>query len=67
MPFSPWLAVTRSGSSVQPPTSSSRRRGSGSIAAEVVSEIGVPGQAARTDRTAAAHGSGARDSRPVAS
>ncbi len=67
MPSSPWLAVTRSGSSVQAATSASRPAGSGSRAAEVLSEMRTPGQAARTARSAAAHGSAASVSRPRSS
>ena len=60
MPRSPWFAVTSSGRSVHAAISSSRRSGSGSISAEVLSEIGTPGQASRTARSAAAQGSASR-------
>ncbi len=41
MPPSPWLAVTKSGSSVQASTSASRRLGSGTTSAEVLNELGI--------------------------
>jgi hypothetical protein len=56
---SPWFTEARSGSSVQAATSASRRAGSGSMAAEVLSEISTPGQASRTARRAAAQGAAA--------
>jgi hypothetical protein len=40
-----------------PSTPRGAAAGSGAIAADVLSEIGVPGQAARIARSAAAHGS----------
>src|SRR5215212_9464889 len=52
IPSSPWLAVTRSGSSVQAAMSVIRRSGSGSMAAEVLRDTGTPGHAARTERGA---------------
>ncbi len=67
MAGSPWLAVTSSGNSVQAATSSSLLPGSASMSAEVLSEIGTPGHAARTARNAAAHGSAASVSRPASS
>ena len=64
IPSSPWFAVTSSGSSVHFATSERRRAGSGSISADVLSEIGMPGQMARTARIASAHGWASRVCRP---
>ena len=64
IPASPWLAVTRSGSSVQAATRARRRSGSGSISAEVLSDTGTPGHVARTARSASAHGAAASVSAP---
>ena len=66
----PGFALVRGhelGQPVQPATSSRRRPGSGSTAADVVSETGTPGQTARIARSAAAHGSGARLPTPAES
>jgi hypothetical protein len=57
----------RSGSSVQAATRASRRAGSGSMAAEVLSEISTPGQASRTARREAAQGAAASAWRPASS
>ena len=44
-----------------------RRSGSGWISADVLSEMGIPGHAARTARIAAAHGSASKVCLPWAS
>jgi len=49
------FAVTRSGNSVHAEMSAARRFGSGSTAADVVSEIEISGHGLRTARSAAAH------------
>ena len=67
IPSSPILAVRSSGSSVQAAVSSFRFFGSGSMPAEVVSDIGMPGQAERTARSAAAQCFASSVSRPCSS
>ena len=53
--------------SVQAATSARRRSGSGSISAEVLSEIGTPGQAARMASITAAEAWASRVSAPDSS